>query len=344
MPLGYRAMPSFQPDLATSVQEIDAFLASFLDSKREELPEARSMIDEIARSISAGGKRLRPCFCYWGYRAAGGEDDAQIVAAASSLELLHTFALVHDDIMDLSHERRGLPTSYSLHGTDVALLVGDLALVLADAALMESGFEPVALRRAFDPYSRMRQQVIAGQYLDVVAARDAEMSVERARRIAVLKSGKYTIQEPLAIGAALAGAGRDLMTGLEDFGGPLGEAFQLRDDLLGSFGDSKETGKPADSDIRQGKRHVLYAFALEVLEGSTRESFQQRWGGGDSLGSDDIAELKQILVESGARSRCEDLLRGLRDRALAVLDDLDVDAEVSSALKELTSRATDRVL
>lgn len=337
-------MSLFQPDLASSVQEFDAFLGSFLESKREELPEARPMIDEIARSISAGGKRLRPCFCYWGYRAAGGGDGAQIVAAASSLELLHTFALVHDDIMDLSHERRGLPTTYSLHGTDVALLVGDLALVLADAALMESGFEPDALRRSFDPYSRMRQQVIAGQYLDVVAARDTEMSVERARRIAVLKSGRYTIQEPLAIGAALAGADDDLTAGLEEFGGPLGEAFQLRDDLLGSFGDSSETGKPADSDIRQGKRHVLYAFALEALESSTRESFQQRWGGGDSLSSDDVAELKQILVDSGARARCEQLLEDLRDRALKVLDGLDVDAEVASALSELTSRATDRVL
>lgn len=337
-------MPSFQPDLATSVQEFDAFLASFLESKREELSEARPMIDEIARSISAGGKRLRPCFCYWGYRAAGGDDRERIVAAASSLELLHTFALVHDDIMDLSHERRGLPTTYSLHGTDVALLVGDLALVLADAALMESGFEPDALRRSFDPYSRMRQHVIAGQYMDVVAARDHEMSVARARRIAVLKSGRYTIQEPLAIGAALARAAPDLMTGLGEFGGPLGEAFQLRDDLLGSFGNSSETGKPADSDIRQGKRHVLYAFALEALEGSTRESFQQRWGGGDSLSSDDVAELKQILVDSGARTRCEELLSDLRDRALKVLDGLDVDAEVSSALSELTSRATDRVL
>ncbi len=337
-------MPPFWPELAASVEEFDAFLASFLQSKREELSEARPMIDEISRSISAGGKRLRPCFCYWGYRAAGGDDGAQIVAASSSLELLHTFALVHDDIMDRSHERRGLPTTYSLHGTDVALLVGDLALVLADAALMESGFEPAALRRAFEPYSRMRQQVIAGQYLDVVAARAAEMSVEKARRIAVLKSGRYTIQEPLAIGAALAGATSDLMKGLAAFGGPIGEAFQLRDDLLGSFGDTSETGKPADSDIRQGKRHVLYAFALGSLEGSARSSFQQRWGGGDSLSSEDVAELKQILVDSGARARCEGLLTGLRDQGLKALDDLLLDAELSSALTELALRATDRVL
>jgi geranylgeranyl diphosphate synthase type I len=336
-------MPSFEPDLATSVQEIDAFLDSFLESKREGLEEARPMIDEIARSISAGGKRLRPLFCYWGYRAGGGSHGSEIVGAASSLELLHTFALVHDDIMDRSNERRGLPTSYSLHGTDVALLVGDLALVLADAALMESGFESEALHRAFDPYSRMRQQVIAGQYLDVVAARDPEMSVERARRIAVLKSGRYTIQEPLAIGAALAGAPAATMAGLLRFGGPLGEAFQLRDDLLGSFGDTSETGKPADSDIRQGKRHVLYALASEALDGDSRRAFQEAWGN-ETISEDQVVKLKEILVESGARSRCEGLLAGLRDEALGVLDALDVTPEVSEALAELARRATDRVL
>jgi geranylgeranyl diphosphate synthase type I len=299
------------------------------------------MIDEIARLLQAGGKRLRPAFCFWGYRAAGGKDEDSAVKAASSLELLHTFAIVHDDIMDSSDERRGLPTTYATYGVNVALLVGDLALVLADHAFMRSGFSAEAVTRAFDCYSRMRQEVIAGQYLDVVISDEPDVSVAEARRIAVLKSGRYSIEEPLLIGASLAGSPDDLMKGLANFGAPLGEAFQLRDDLLGTFGDRSSIGKPVDSDIREGKKHVLYAKTIELL-GNDAADFVNRWGGGAALSDVDVEQLRATVDRSGARAATEKLLEELRTEAMDALVDLEIDEESRTALAELARRATER--
>lgn len=336
-------MSAFAPTIDELVAAVDAYLEDFLAGKRVSLPEAEPMIDEIARSVTAGGKRLRPQFCYWGYRASGQAHNRGIVAAASALELLHTFALVHDDIIDRSDERRGLPTTFALHGTDAAILVGDLALVLADAALMESGFDTETLQQAFVAYSRMRQQVIAGQFMDVAATRHTEMTVERARRIAVLKSGRYSIEEPLVIGAALGGATRTLIDSLHRFGAPLGEAFQLRDDLLGMFGDASTVGKPVDSDIREGKRHVLYALTIEALPEDERAAFVERWGAND-LSATEVDRLRDTVEASEARARTEALLEDLRDEALEVLGGLDIEPEPRSALEELARRATDRAL
>lgn len=321
---------------------VDAELVRFLNERRDNLTDAAPLIDEMLRLVGAGGKRFRPSFCFWGFRAAGGPHCEEIVRAAASLELLHTFAIVHDDIMDVSDERRGSPTTFAKHGVNIALLVGDLALVLADAAFMDSGFSPERLTDAFKAYSRMRQEVIAGQYLDIDAAERAVITVEEARRIAVLKSGRYSIEEPLAIGAALAGAPTSLRQGLADFGAPLGEAFQLRDDLLGTFGSRSSLGKPVDSDIREGKRHVLFAKTAQALEGPDRELFLDRWGGGVDLDESDIEKLRSLIVSSGAKQATEELLDHLRDRAASVLDSLDVPDEAREALGRLAHKATYR--
>lgn len=302
------------------------------------------MIHEIERMLAAGGKRLRPSFCYWGYRAAGGEHSAAIVTAASSLELLHTFALVHDDIMDVSDERRGIPTTFAARGTEVALLVGDLALVLADAALLGADFPPDRLMTAFDAYSRMRQEVIVGQYLDVEAEKQDTISVADARRIAVLKSGRYSIQEPLVIGAALTGAPGSIVEGLARFGAPLGEAFQLRDDLLGTFGDRSSIGKPVDSDIREGKRHVLFAHTIEALDGDDLDFFTAKWGGSDSLTTAEVARLRDLIDSSGARATTEALLGSLRQQAAEALQVIPLAASSRAALEELARRSVDRLL
>ena len=335
-------MTSFNPSIEELTERVEIELARFLDERRS-LDEATPMIDEIARLLEAGGKRLRPAFCYWGYRASGGENDVAASKAAASLELLHTFAIVHDDIMDSSDERRGSPTTFAAHGVNVALLVGDLALVLADDAFMHSGFSPEALTRAFDCYSRMRQQVIAGQYLDVVISDRHGVTVQAARRIAVLKSGRYSIEEPLLIGAALAGAPEHLSKGLSRFGAPLGEAFQLRDDLLGTFGDRSSIGKPVDSDIREGKRHVLYAKTIELL-GDAAGGFIERWGGGDALTEGDVKELREVIDGSGAREATEKLLVDLRTEAMEALAVLPIGNEPRAALAELARRATERNL
>ena len=332
---------AFSPTIDELRRDVDEEIAADLRRRAEELPEARFLINEMWRLTAAGGKRLRPAFCYWGYRVAGGLRGDAILRAASSLELLHTFAIVHDDIMDAADERRGEEAVHARHGVGVGILVGDLALVLADDAFMGAGFPAGATARAFAAYSRMRQEVIAGQYLDLAYAARSDITVAEARRVAVLKSGRYSIAEPLAIGAALAGAPDDFLARLSAFGGPLGEAFQLRDDLLGTFGDRSSVGKPVDSDIVEGKRNVLYAFAAASAAGDDAEFLRSRWGG-DALTEDEIARLRDVLESSGARAATEALLDEQVTVARDRLDALDPGAEERAALEELIFLATAR--
>lgn len=335
-------MLAFSPSLAELRTAVDVELHRFLDERFKAVPDAAELIEEIARIVSAGGKRLRPAFCYWGYRAAGRRHDSAIVRAAASLELLHTFAIVHDDIMDDSDERRGEPTVHVRHGIGFALLTGDLALVLADALFFSAGFPSGDALRAFDSYSLMRQEVIAGQHLDVTHATRTDMSEDEARHIAVLKSGRYSIEKPLVIGALLADAPEGLVAGLSAFGDPLGEAFQLRDDLLGSFGDRTSLGKPVDSDIREGKRNVLFAATIRLLDESDREFFVERWGGGDSLTAQDVQQLRDLVDRSGARAVAEEMLRARADEAARAISGLDLDERSRAALRALAHEATHR--
>jgi geranylgeranyl diphosphate synthase type I len=239
---------TFDAGLREFRDRIDQILIEFLDSRRADAasvhPVATAPYDEIGRLIAAGGKRLRPLFCLLGYQAAGGADEGKIARAGAALELLHTMALIHDDLMDGSLERRGEPASAPHltalarsagisrphdYGRAVALLAGDLAAVLADELLLESGFEPKRLASALAEYHRMRVDTATGQYLDVLRAADADP--EMATTVARLKGGRYTVDGPLRIGAVLAGASAAAMRALSGFGGPLGEAFQLLDDL-----------------------------------------------------------------------------------------------------------------
>lgn len=322
-------------------RRVDSRLVDVLEQRQKALPEAGPLIQAIQDVIGAGGKRLRPAFCYWGYRAAGGSDRAEILDVAASLELLHTFAIVHDDIMDAAPERRGVPSVHAAHGIDFALLVGDLALVLADDLFVSSGFPADVVARGFGCYSRMRQEVIAGQFLDLQAAAADEVDEDQARRIAVLKSGRYSVEEPLLIGAVVAGAGDDLLEQLSRFAAPLGEAFQLRDDLLGTFGTSA-TGKPVDSDIRQGKRNILFAKTLAALTGRDRTYFAEHWGGGETMSENDVRRLRAMVDDTGARAATESLLETLRSDAVSALDVLEVDEPVRLALEELRRMAVER--
>jgi geranylgeranyl diphosphate synthase type I len=226
-------------------RRVDEALASFLQERRETMatiaPEAAEMVDELRRIVAAGGKRIRPAFCYWGYRAAGGDDGEPIVRAAAALELFHTFALIHDDVMDESETRRGEPTTYVRFagaragetdalrfGRSVAVLIGDLAAVLADEALIDSGFASDRLLPALRRYTLMREEVAAGQFLDVRGA----VGAPAPDRIALLKTGAYTVEGPLHVGALLAGGSPELLAALSRFARPLGMAFQFRDDLI----------------------------------------------------------------------------------------------------------------
>jgi geranylgeranyl diphosphate synthase type I len=223
-------------------RRVDEVLAAEFRDRRTELaafdPEAEILVDELERLVGAGGKRLRPAFCYLGFRAAGGPDDEPIIRAAAALELLHTFALVHDDVMDEAAVRRGVETtrvrfsreSTERHGRSVAVLVGDLAAVLAESLFRSAGFPPERTGVALVRFDRMRLEMAAGQYLDLVGA--ARRNLEAAEHVAELKTGSYTIEGPLLIGAVLAGAPPEVQACLSSYARPAGEAFQLRDDVL----------------------------------------------------------------------------------------------------------------
>jgi geranylgeranyl diphosphate synthase, type I len=344
-------LPPACADLAARVEKaLTGFLVEQRDFVAADDPGVRAAFDELERVIASGGKRLRPVFCCLGHMAAGGEVEDEIVRAAAALELLHTFALVHDDVMDRSAVRRGESTTWTHlaeehrrfafrgdpegYGISAAVLVGDLAMTLADRAFLESGFPPERLLPGFGRYGRMRTDMVAGQFLDVVAANRGEVGEEEARRIAVLKSGAYTVEGPLHIGAILAAAPGRLLTRLSAYGVALGEAFQLRDDILGAFGDPSVTGKDRDSDLREGKRTVLVAKAMAEASPADRRFLDERLGR-PNLSEVQVERMRRILRVSGALEGTEALVEELGSRARSSIDLSLIPRDVGALLLEL---------
>lgn len=342
-------------DLRVRVQKsLDDVLSrqvTILDSVSTDL----APLSEALTALLAGGKRLRPAFAYWGWRGTNGADCNEAVLAASSLELLQACALIHDDVMDGSDTRRGMPSAHrrfaTVHrgnrwlgspeafGVGAAILLGDLCLSWADELLMTCGLPAESLARGKAVYDVMRTELMAGQYLDLLEQANGGGSVERAMRVVRYKSAKYTIERPLHLGAALAGADEALMAAYSDYGLPLGEAFQLRDDVLGVFGDPEETGKPAGDDLREGKRTVLVAIAAERSTPRDSATLQRRLGD-PALDADGIEELRSIITSTGALDHVEELITSLTAQAL---EPLDVVAEPArTVLRDLAVAATAR--
>ena len=324
---------------AELTRRVDRELERFVAEQRGALeaidPSAGPLLGELQRVIGAGGKRLRPLFCCLGHMAAGERVGDEAIRAASALELLHTFAIVHDDVMDRSTSRRGEPASWvhlaerhraegfvgdpAAYGIGAAVLAGDMALVLADRALLESGFATERLVPALRRYDRMRVEVVAGQYLDVRAAHRGSADEEEARRIAVLKSGGYTVEAPVEIGAILGGAGEEIRSPLRGYGVALGEAFQLRDDVLGTFGDPEVTGKDRDSDLREGKRTVMLAKAIAAADGADRRFLEERIGRPDMTEAE-IDRARDLIEATGALDATVALVGRLVGEARAVVE------------------------
>ncbi|MFM1787360.1 MAG: hypothetical protein RL228_1310 [Actinomycetota bacterium] len=327
--------------------------ATFMSGLNSDLSFLTGSLSEMM----AGGKRLRPAFAYWGYRAAGGADSAEILQAATALEFLQACALIHDDVMDESDTRRGNPSSHrqfeSLHekndwlgnakqfGIGGAILLGDLCLSWADELLMKSNFETDKLKSAKNLYDLMRTELLAGQYLDLLEQAKSNASIDNILQVITFKSAKYTIERPLHMGALLAGAdGRTIQT-LSDYGLPLGVAFQLRDDILGVFGDEKITGKPAGDDLREGKRTVLVATALSKTSGSEHELLKNSLGQKD-LSPERILELQNILTKSGAVDEVEHMIEENRAVALQAIKADYIDEQAMFVLANLAVAATER--
>jgi geranylgeranyl diphosphate synthase type I len=336
----------------------DAELAAFLDRRNPDWPDGvpRGVYTAIHRFVLAGGKRLRPLFCYWGWRGAGGPDGTPIVVAAAALELFHAFALIHDDIMDGSDQRRGQPSVHRLfadlhtrsswrgdaatYGRSTALLCGDLCAAWSDQMFHDCGLGVEQVQRGYRVFATMRTEVIAGQYLDLVSG-VGDASVASAMMVIRLKAARYTVTRPLQIGAALAGASPDLLTAFAAFGDPLGDAFQLRDDVLGVFGDPAVTGKSILDDFREGKPTVMMGLARGSADREQALRLKALFGN-PGLDPDGAAQLRQIIVDTGALDRIEELIRLRSDAALAALKAAPLAADARAVLAALAAEAVDR--
>jgi geranylgeranyl diphosphate synthase, type I len=343
--------------LTTLRAEIDARLAVELDVLLPRLaathPSLAAVTQEL-RAFVAGGKRVRPALLLLGYEAAGGDDRTDVLGPALSLELLHTCALVHDDVIDRAATRRGRPTVHhgfadqhrvarwagdpDRYGEAVAILLGDLAFVQADELFLGAAVPPEALLAGLRRFTVLREEVMAGQYLDLHAATSRTTDRDLALTVATLKSGRYSVARPLEIGAVLAGAPAALVDGLGRFGDPLGRAFQVRDDLLGVFGEEAATGKSAASDLAEGKRTLLVAEAMARLDEDGRRRLERGLGDPD-LDAARTAELRELLETCGARAATEAYVREAVAEADTVLtelrDTLDLPPAVATALGEL---------
>jgi geranylgeranyl diphosphate synthase type I len=342
---------------------IQSALDRFVDEQAvrlEPLGKDAARLVDAAHAAVSGGKRFRAAFCVWGFRAVrdDGPDAAPLVRAAAALELLHASALVHDDYMDASDTRRGRPATHkafeALHrdrgwsgdpeqyGASAAILLGDLLLSWADEMLRRCGMPHDVVREALAFFDTTRSEVIAGQFLDVSVQARGESDVEQAMRVLRYKSAKYSIERPLHVGAALAGAGPETLEALTRFGLPLGEAFQLRDDLLGVYGDPHATGKPAGDDLTEGKRTVLVALALQ--RAATPDAERLDMALGSALSLDEVADLRRIIDDSGAHAEVERRIDELTTRSLAALDEAGVTPPAGAVLRELAAAATQRTL
>lgn len=335
--------------LRTVAARVEARVLALLDAETERWgavdPGLAEPLDAVRALVLAGGKRLRPVFCHWGFVAAGGDEaDPRVVDAGAAFELLQAFALIHDDVMDGSATRRGAPVVHRRFdrrhhaagwsgesrrfGEGVAILAGDLALVYSDLLLPAPPQAPAELAAL---WHELRIELNIGQYLDLAGTATGGIGRDGARRIARMKSGRYTIERPLQIGALLAGR-PPLADALSAYGDPLGEAFQLRDDVLGVYGQPERTGKPVGDDLREGKPTLLLAVAAERADAAGRQLLA-RVGG--ELDDATVADLQALLRDTGALDEVEAEISTLHARAIGALDAIELAPEPAAALREL---------
>ncbi|GAA2661723.1 polyprenyl synthetase family protein [Paractinoplanes durhamensis] len=365
-----RGIPRQASGHSRLLDAVEGTLADFLAAQIAGLDAVDPALGGLARTtrdlVLAGGKRLRPTFAYWGWRGATGPGEPlePVLPALAALELMHTFALIHDDVMDESATRRGRPTAHQLFagqharagrlgdsdrfGTTAAILVGDLCLVWADQLLARTPLPTSTLFAVRSRYDRMRVEAVAGQYLDVLGeSTPDEWSAERAMLVVQLKTASYTVQRPLQFGLALAGP---VATPLDDvysrYGQLVGEAFQLRDDLLGVFGDPAVTGKPAGDDLRAGKPTTLLLLARELATPAQRSGLALDPAGAvnpaDGSGGLNPAEMAELIASTGAVAQVEAMIRERVAAAVEMLTDVPIDEDARTALIELAVHATQR--
>ncbi|WP_199433577.1 polyprenyl synthetase family protein [Qaidamihabitans albus] len=365
-PARTRPDASYDADLPAHIEHaLAGFLQRAGEAIRRTEPTFAPATDALGDFVLGGGKRLRPTFAWWSWRGAGGDAAGPhaegVLQAVASLELIQACALIHDDVLDSSDSRRGSPTvhvafagqhaesgwlgSSSRFGLAAAVLIGDLALAWADDMFAEAALPPETLAAARPAWRAMRTEVLAGQYLDMHTQATGDDSVEAALRIDRLKTAAYTVQRPLHLGAALAGTGPGVIEPLMTFGRDLGVAFQLRDDLLGVFGDPSVTGKPAGDDLREGKRTLLLALGLRLAREQRRPAERDVLAaaiGDTGLTESGVDTVRRVLTELGAVAEIERRITELTRTALSSLRAARLTGPATERLTELATKATQR--
>lgn len=311
---------------------------------------------EVLTEFVQDGKCLRSTFMYLG-RLCGAPPDSAALAAAASLELLQAFALLQDDVMDASpsrrgrpsahvqftewHRRRGLSGSSQKFGESAAILLGDLCLVWAEQMLRDSGVHQGALGRAWPRYDAMRTELAVGQFADVATDLRDLPTMESVLAVARMKSGNYTVRRPLEIGAAMADCDDVVLAGLSEYGAALGEAFQLRDDILGVFGSPTATGKPNGGDLNERKATSVVVAAYQLADASTRRQFGELINR-DRLDADAVEHWRTLILASGAVQFIEELIDDRVATARKALDGRPFDDLALAALIDMTDVCTRR--
>lgn len=345
---------AWEPDAFKA--RVDEALRRFVAEEAEQFVAIDPLLGPVAGQLEAAvadGKRLRAAFCYWGWRAVGQSDNDAVVRAAASMELVHAAAVVHDDLIDDSPLRHGRPTAHrALRGAvrrrpradaaarSLAMLVGDLLMALAGHLFTTSGLPAAYLARARPLWLVMARELIAGECLEILrtgSGPDITQSLKVIRYTA-----KYTVEQPLLIGGALAGAGPRLREGYEAYGLPLGEAFQLRDDLLGLFGNPDLTGKANADDVRGHRPTALLAETWRLAGDDERERLRALLGKRD-LGAEGLQEVREVMDRLGAPARIEAMISARVEEALDALHALDVPTHAGTALTVLARSATLRL-
>jgi geranylgeranyl diphosphate synthase, type I len=357
-PIGLPSLVDASFELATAVQQVlERFVAAESAAMRALDPALKDLTDVAAAAVLAGGKRVRPLFAYWGWRGVVGPDAAvePVLPALAALELLHAFALTHDDVMDRSATRRGHPTAHRAlagahrrdgllgdadrFGDSGAILTGDLCLVWADSLMRQAAPAAASWQLVLDRYDRMRIEAIAGQYLDVLGESMPSWPVDQAMRTARLKTASYTVVRPLQFGAALAGvADEHLTAAYADYGTAVGEAFQLNDDLLGVYGDTALTGKPVGDDLTAAKPTVLLQLARLLADPAQAAELAQLL----EQPQPDVVRLGEVIRATGAAEQVGRLIDDRIRHAVAVLSTAQIDPAAATALAELAGAVARR--
>lgn len=322
----------------------DQILKNFLDNKIAEAseirPELGRMLEVCSDFVIGGGKRLRPAFVYFGWKAAGGTgNEDTILQAAIPMELVHAGALVHDDVMDNSDSRRGKPTVHKIFekemggeevGRSLAIVAGDMILALADEAMSAYPSFGGRYQEARQCFDEMCKEINFGQHLDVVGNLLPEVSEEWIMLVMRYKTAGYTVEKPLLVGAILGGASEKVLKGLSEYGIKLGIAFQIKDDILGMFGSEKKVGKPVDSDLKEGKKTLLVSKTFEKLSAEGRKEELGKFKsilGNHKLTENDYEWCQNLMRETGAVDYCQQLVEKLTEEAAVVLKDVEIDSE-----------------